>query len=143
MTTFKIVFTFDIFLSAETTCTADVLHSYLVFSIYLAKKKQIYICVNHFMHFCQRYNELTYIVVTSIKWNITNNNSLKLLESSACICASWQWISTIYMTIINDFFIQTCFKDQSLYIKNQAVFLSFYHSNMRASANSLWYKMCT
>ena len=67
MTTFKIVFTFDIFLSAETTCTADVLHSYLVFSIYLAKKKQIYICVNHFMHFCQRYNELTYIVVTSIK----------------------------------------------------------------------------
>jgi hypothetical protein len=55
-----------------------------------------------------------YIVVTSIKWNITNNNSLKLLESIACICASWQWISTINMTIINDFFIQTCFKDQSL-----------------------------
>jgi hypothetical protein len=44
MTTFKIVFTFDVFFSAETTCTADVLHSYLiVFSIYLAKKKQIYI----------------------------------------------------------------------------------------------------
>jgi hypothetical protein len=40
MTTFKIVFTFDVFFSAETTCTADVLHSYLVFSIYLAKKKQ-------------------------------------------------------------------------------------------------------
>jgi hypothetical protein len=32
-------------LSAGTTCTADVLHSYLVFSIYLAKKKQIYIQV--------------------------------------------------------------------------------------------------
>ena len=34
--------------------------SYLVFSIYLAKKKQIYtmyISVNHFMYFCQRYNE--------------------------------------------------------------------------------------
>jgi hypothetical protein len=31
------------FVSAETTCTADVLHSYLVLSIYLAKKKQIYI----------------------------------------------------------------------------------------------------
>jgi hypothetical protein len=29
MTTFKIVFTFDVFFSAETTCTADVLHSYL------------------------------------------------------------------------------------------------------------------
>jgi hypothetical protein len=43
MTTFKIVFTFDVFLSAETTCTTDVLHSYLVFSIYLTKKKQIYI----------------------------------------------------------------------------------------------------
>ena len=59
-----------VFFSAETTCTADVLHSYLVFSIYLAKKKQIYtmyISVNHFMYFCQRYNELTYIVVTSIK----------------------------------------------------------------------------
>jgi hypothetical protein len=40
------------------------------------------------MYFCQRYNELTYIEVTSIKWNITNNNSLKLLESIACICAS-------------------------------------------------------
>ena len=33
MTTFKIVFTFDVFFSAEITCTADVLHSYLVFSI--------------------------------------------------------------------------------------------------------------
>jgi hypothetical protein len=65
MTTFKIVFTLEVFLvlkpqctadvffSAETTCTADVLHSYLVFSIYLAKKKQIYISVNHFMYFCQ------------------------------------------------------------------------------------------
>ena len=42
MTTFNIVLTFDVFFSAETTCTADVLHSYLVFSIYLAKKKQIY-----------------------------------------------------------------------------------------------------
>ena len=41
MTTFKIVFTFDGFFSAEVTCTADVLHIYLVFSIYLAKKKQI------------------------------------------------------------------------------------------------------
>ena len=40
MTTFKIVFTFDVFFSAETTCTADVLQ---LFSIYLAKKKQIYI----------------------------------------------------------------------------------------------------
>ena len=71
MTTFKIVFTFDLLFSAETTCTADILHSYLVFSIYLAKKKQlyiyIYISVNHFMYFCQRYNELTCIVVTSIK----------------------------------------------------------------------------
>ena len=45
MTFFKIVFSLDVFLSAETTCTADVLHSYLVFSIYLAKKKQIYIQV--------------------------------------------------------------------------------------------------
>ena len=53
MSTFKIVFTFDVYFSAETTCTADVLHSYLVFSIYLAKKKQIYISVNHFMYFCQ------------------------------------------------------------------------------------------
>jgi hypothetical protein len=43
MTTFKIVFTFVGFFCAETTRTADVLHSYLVFSIYLAKKKQIYI----------------------------------------------------------------------------------------------------
>jgi hypothetical protein len=33
ITTFKIVFTFDVFLSAETTCTADVLHSYLVLSL--------------------------------------------------------------------------------------------------------------
>ena len=45
MTTFKIVFTFDVFLSAETTCTADVLHNYLVFIIYLAKKKHIYIYI--------------------------------------------------------------------------------------------------
>jgi hypothetical protein len=30
---FQNVFTFDAFFSAETTCTADVLHSYLVFSI--------------------------------------------------------------------------------------------------------------
>ena len=37
------------------------------------------------MYFCQRYNELTYIVVTSMKWNITNNNSLKMLENIACI----------------------------------------------------------
>ena len=74
------------------------------------------------MYFCQRYNELTYI---------TNNNSLKLLESIACICASWQWISTINMTIINNFFIQTCFKDQSLYIKNKAVFKSLYYSNIK------------
>jgi hypothetical protein len=43
MTTFKIVLTFDVFFGAETTCTADVLHSYLVFSIYLSKKNQIYI----------------------------------------------------------------------------------------------------
>jgi hypothetical protein len=40
MTTFNIVFTFDVFFSAETTCTADVLHSYLMFSIYLAIKKE-------------------------------------------------------------------------------------------------------
>ena len=33
----------------------------------------------------------------------------ELLESIACICASLQWISTINMTIINDFFIQTFF----------------------------------
>ena len=32
--------TFNVFFSAETTCTADVLHSYLVFSIYLAIKKE-------------------------------------------------------------------------------------------------------
>ena len=37
------------------------------------------------MYFCQRYNELTHIVVTSMKWNITNNNSLKMLENIACI----------------------------------------------------------
>ena len=65
MTTFKIVFTFDVFFSAETTCTADVLHSYLEF-IWLKRNKYI-ISVNHAMYFCQRYNELTYIVVTSIK----------------------------------------------------------------------------
>jgi hypothetical protein len=33
MTTFNIVFTFDGFFGAETTCTADVLHSYLVFRL--------------------------------------------------------------------------------------------------------------
>jgi hypothetical protein len=53
MTTFKIVFTLEVFLVLKPQCTADVLHSYLVFSIYLAKKKQIYISVNHFMYFCQ------------------------------------------------------------------------------------------
>ena len=79
------------------------------------------------MYFCQRYNELTYI---------TNYNSLKLLESIACICPSWQWISKINMTIINDFFIQICFKDQSLYIKNQAVFMSFYYSNYKIKVDT-------
>ena len=34
------------------------------------------------MYFCQRYNELTYIVVTSIKLNITSNNSIQCNYSS-------------------------------------------------------------
>ena len=41
MTTFKIVFTLDVFLVLKPHNTADVLHSYLVSSIHLAKKKQI------------------------------------------------------------------------------------------------------
>ena len=48
MTTFKIVFTFDVFFSAEITCTADVLHSYLVFSIGTRFVDPLFL----FHHFC-------------------------------------------------------------------------------------------
>ena len=73
MTTFKIVFTFDVFFIAETTCTADVL---------------LYMCLLA-VDFYNKYDN-----------------------------KKWFFLSRLVLKI-------------SLYIKNQAVFMSFYYSNIK------------
>ena len=66
MTSFKIVFTFDVFLSAETTCTADVLHSYLVLSIGTRFVDPLF---------------LIFFFISSLLWDVFIINSVEQLQT--------------------------------------------------------------
>ena len=62
------MFTFDFFFSAEITCTADVLHSYLVFSIGTRFVDPLFLIFFYFITFVGRFHYSTlFIMKTSNK----------------------------------------------------------------------------
>ena len=111
MTTFKIVFTFDVFFSAEITCTADVLHSYLVFSIGTRFVDPLFLFFFYFITFVGRFHYSTlFIMKTSNKSDEIKKKKKKEKKKKGGIHKSGTYAKSMVQQVGSLFLVLTSLK---------------------------------